>query len=380
MKYLCFYDTVVGRRKIKMASVNKINYICSALNQIGVDVELVSCSMTAPQKLSATVERLNDHTTVRFFRTAKEARWPWTKILQLIRRNITLFFYLLFNTDKGETVAVYHSLINMRCIRLAKRIKRFKLLLEVEEIYNDVFLRSNSNQRAERAFIDCAEMYLFPTNILADKVNTAHKPQAVVYGAYEAVSVPSATKKRGDKIRVAYTGSFDPNKGGLNAALEAAKYLGGSYVLHILGTDTPERVRALEEYIELHSEKDSCRICYDGVRRGKEYTDYLFGMDIGLSTQNPDAGFNDSSFPSKVISYLSCGLRVVSYPIRVLTESELHPALYYYTENTPQSIADAVKRIDLNAPYDGRAIIDSLDVSFKNQLLELRLNPEENNK
>ena len=373
MKYICYFDTVLNRRKIKMASANKVRYICEALNSIGVDVEIVSCSMTAPEAYPASVEKLNDHTDVRYFKTAKEPSTKPMKLFRMCQRNIRLFFYLLRNTNRFETVAVYHSLTNMRCVMLAKKLKGFRLLLEAEEIYNDVFERSQSSRRTEMKFLTrCADMYMFPTDVLAKKINKDNKPQAIVYGAYE--SDPSVKKPpRGDKIRVAYTGSFDPIKGGLKAALEASRYLDDRYSLDILGTDKPERVEELRRFIAEHSGKDACEIRYDGVRRGREYTDWLRGCDIGLSTQDPDASFNNTSFPSKVISYLSCDLRVVTYPIQVLTESELDGSLFYYRENTPRAIAEAVMSVDVDAPFNGAGLIAELDASFKSQLRRLNI-------
>lgn len=371
MKYLSFFDTDLNRRRIKMASANKVRYICEAFNRIGEDIEIVSCSMTAKTALPASTERLNDHTTVRYFKTAGEVRSKPAKLLQMCIRNLRLFFYLLGNTERGETVAVYHSLINMRCVSLAKRIKGFRILLEAEEIYNDVFKRSESSRKAEMRFLRGADMYLFPTEVLAEKINTEHKPQAIVYGAYEYDPNAANTRPRGDTIHVAYTGSFDPHKGGLKGALEAARHLDSRFDLNILGTDTPARVAELEQYIAEHSGVDSCIIRYDGVKKGRDYTDWLRGCDVGLSTQDPEASFNNTSFPSKVISYLSCNLRVVTYPIEVLTRSEFNDVLVYYSENTPQAIADAVMGIDYDAPYDGASVIAELDASFQNQLKAL---------
>lgn len=372
MKYLCFFDSQLNRRTMKMASVNKVHYICSALNQNGIDVEIISCSMTAPHSIPAQTERLNEHTSVKYFKTAKASKSKPAKLWQLLRRNLTIFFFLLFNTKKGETVACYHSLINMRCVSLAKKLRGFRLLLEAEEIYNDVFERSPSSRRTEMKYLQkCADMYLFPTDVLARKINIDSKPQAIVYGAYEFDGGAAKRRVSDGKIRVAYTGSFDPNKGGLSNALGAARFLDSRYSLNILGTDTPDRVETLKRYISEHSGKDSCEIRYDGVKKGKDYTDWLRGCDIGLSTQNPEASFNETSFPSKVISYLSCNLRVVAYPIQVLAESELNEALFFYRENTPQAIADAVKDIDFSLPYDGESLIARLDASFQSQLKNL---------
>ncbi|MBQ9413552.1 MAG: glycosyltransferase [Clostridia bacterium] len=370
MKYICFYDTEINRRTMKMAAVNKINYICSALHQIGFDAEIVSCSTTAPYDIPATTERINDYTTVTYFKTDKATSSKLRKITSLIRRNMALFFYLMRHTQKGETVLAYHSLSTMRCLRLAKKLKGFRLLLEAEEIYNDVFVRSSRNQKAELAFLKSAEMYLFPTAVLADKVNPDGKPQAIVYGAYEVGGETSERKSDG-KVHVAYTGSFDPNKGGLWTALEAALHLNEQYCLHILGTGTPDVMEKLNAFIDVHSGKDACEIRYDGLRQGKDYTDYLQTCDIGLSTQNPDASFNNTSFPSKVISYLGCDLRVVTYPIEVLTRSELASDLFFYETNSPEAIADTIRAIDCSVPYDGKSRIRRLDASFRRDLQSL---------
>lgn len=60
----------------------------------------------------------------------------------------------------------------MRCVYWAKKIKRFRLILEVEEIYNDVFLKSKASRRMEERFIKNADKYIFPTELLNQKLNS----------------------------------------------------------------------------------------------------------------------------------------------------------------------------------------------------------------
>lgn len=370
MKYICFFDSKTNNRPVNIAAVNKIKYICSVFNDVGTDIKIISCAMSAPEKSAATEEQLFSHTTVKYFKTNRIRHNPFWSLKEVIRRSLIVFFYLLFNTKKNEKVIVYHSLAIMRGVMLAHKLRGFHLLLETEEIYNDVYVRSKRNQKTERKFLESADSYFFPTEVLANKVNTRHKPQAIIYGAYEVKLLRSEPFSDGRK-HIAYTGSFDPNKGGLFTAIEVARYLDDSYCLHILGHGTPDATKRLNDFIEEHSGKDACEIVYDGLLNGDDYIRYLRRCDVGLSTQNPYAAFNTTSFPSKVISYLANNLRVVTFPIQVLKESEMDRLLYYYDSDSPEEIAKVIKGIDYHEPYDSQSLILALAEEFRRRISTL---------
>lgn len=370
MKYLCFFDSKPNNRPATIAAVNKIKYICSAFNEESIDVEIVSCSMTAPRSMKPETEQLSKHTSVRYFKTVKFRNSKLWKLKEMIRRSLTVFLFLLFNTKKDEKIIVYHSLAIMRSVMLAHKIKRFHLLLETEEIYNDVFVRSKRNKKTEQKFLDSADSYMFPTDILASKVNKKGKPQIIIYGAYDVKTLPSNPFNDGRK-HITYTGSFDPNKGGLTTALETARFLDANYCLHILGIGTDGAVNRLKAFIKDHSKIDACEIVYDGILSGDDYNRYLQRCDVGLSTQNPSAKFNATSFPSKVISYLANNLRVVTFPIDVLKKSEMNDLLYYYNTDSPQEIANVIKKIDYETPYDSRKVILQLEERFRADIRNL---------
>ena len=370
MKYLCFFDSKPNNRPCNIAAVNKIKYICSAFNEESIDIELISCSMSAPRSIKPQTEQIAPRTTARYFRTLKSKNNKLWKLKEIIRRSLVVFLFLLFNTKKGEKVIVYHSLAYMRSVMLAHKIKRFHLLLEAEEIYNDVFVRSKRNKKTEQKFLDSADSYMFPTEILASKVNTKGKPQAIVYGAYDVKKLTVEPFCDGRR-HITYTGSFDPNKGGLFTSLEASRFLDSGYCLHILGLGTEDAVKRLNDFISEHSKKDACEIVYDGVLSGDDYNRYLQRCDIGLSTQNPAAKFNATSFPSKVISYLANNLRVVTFPIEVLKQSEMNELLYYYNTDSPEEIARAIKEIDCDSPYDSQSVITQLEQRFREDIRNL---------
>ncbi len=366
MRYIAHYDTKPNRRGISLAAVNKINYICEALNKNGIDVEVVSAGMDAQDEFSAEREKINSKLEVKYFKTCKIRKNLINKIYRLLRRNIILFSYLIKNIKKDEQIIVYHSLALMRCIYWAKKIKKFKLILETEEIYNDVSSRSKISRRFEEKFISCADKYIFSTELLNAKNNMLSKPYSVIYGTYR-VEHDRGVSFNDDKIHVVYAGTFDPRKGGVTAAA-AAQWLPQNFHVHILGFGSEREIENIKKVVRDTNEKAQATVTYDGLLSGEEYLQFLQKCQIGLSTQNPDADFNATSFPSKILSYMSNGLRVVTIRIPAIEGAAVGQELYYYDVQTPKEIAKAIMSIDLNDGYDGREKIAKLDEEFTKDL------------
>ena len=125
----------------------------------------------------------------------------------------------------------------------------------------------------------------------------------------------------------------------------------------------------MKKHILEIDEKSKAHVIYDGLLSGEEYIRFIQSCDIGLSTQNPDAAFNATSFPSKILSYLSNGLRVVSIRIPAIEGSDVGDKLFYYDEQTPKQIADAILSVDMAQAYDSRSDIVDLSNKFQNELM-----------
>ena len=106
------------------------------------------------------------------------------------------------------------------------------------------------------------------------------------------------------------------------------------------------------------------KITYEGLIAGVEYIKFIQKCQIGLSTQNPEGNFNNTSFPSKILSYMANGLRVVSIKIPVIERAKIGKYIYYYEKQDPINIANAIKGITLDDKYDGRKIVGKLDLDF----------------
>src|SRR5690606_32357247 len=139
-----------------------------------------------------------------------------------------LFFYLIRNARKDEKILVYHSIWITIPILLAQKFKKFKIVLEVEEIYQDVKTLHPLLDKWEYKMLAQAHSYLFSTDLLPLKLKTT-KPFVVIYGSY-SVHPKIATPPTDGKIHLLYAGIIDFDKRGAVNALESAMYLPENYV------------------------------------------------------------------------------------------------------------------------------------------------------
>ena len=354
IKYISFYDFADSgiARNYSVAAANKMDYIIESLVKIGYDVEVVSASACIESGTfrwyKSRVEERQPHVKTRFFSSFR-CRSKILILLRLIWGVLQLLSYLLFCVKKGESIWVYHSLYYYNVILLAKKIKKFKLILEVEEIYRDVSPVPRYMERWECKMIDVADKFVFSTDLLNDKVNRQKKPHLVIYGTYRCEPVMS--ERHGDnKVHVVYSGTLDPNKGGAMAAAGVAASLPSTYRVHILGFGNPGEIQAIKELCEEMSGKCGAVVSYDGVL-------------------NPNAAVNNTSFPSKILSYMSNGLQVVSADIEAVRRAYgISGYIYYYRKQNPGDIANAILNVDLDNPFDTRAVVQSLDNRFVEQL------------
>lgn len=362
--YMAYYNSTNSseRRNAVLSSVNKMNYICEALENNGYNTEIVSASGATEKKFCKSKKvKLTDKTTLKLFSSLPRLN----RIVSVIDRVILktkLFLYMIKNTNKDSIVMVYHSLGYMSLVKRLKKLKGFKLIIEAEEIYGDVIGDEKTSQK-EYEFFKIADGFIFPTELLSEKVNTEKKPEVIIYGTYHIEKELPKLFSDG-KIHCVYAGTLDPRKGGAIASAESALFLNENYHIHILGFGNEKEKAETLNTIDSISKKSKAKITYDGLLSGEEYIKFIQSCDIGLSTQNPNGKYNDTSFPSKILSYMANGLRVVSVRIPVVEESGIGKCVYYYDEQTPENIAKAIKSIDFSEEYDSRETIGVLDKAF----------------
>jgi len=373
IKYIGFYEEQTSQKKrvSSLAATNKMDYIYDSLQEIGYEVCIVSPSWFNDSCIldSKIINEENQLKKKRvkfvpsFFTSNK-----LTRFLKIAFSLIWLINYFIFFVKKGEKIIMYHSPWLAFPVLLAKRIKKFYLILEVEEIYYDVSSINKFFAFFEKKIINNADAFLFSTDLLLEKVNSVkNKPNIIIYGnykVYEKLSVPL----NDGKIHLIYAGIIDSHKAGAFNALESCKFLPSNYVLHIVGFGEIEQIE--KQILEINS-VSVCKAYFYKEKKGEEYVKFCQTCHIGLSTQNIDGEYVNSSFPSKILSYLGMGLKVVSCKIDGVSNSKIGELVMYYNENKPEKIAEAILRVSSNKSINVKSQIKKLDTDFKEQLKSL---------
>lgn len=378
MKYFGYYADDRNNKNVNCApsAINKMHYISKQIANVEGKTEIISAVSPIQGSQISECYELEQGISVRYF----EASYSSYKIISIIKRVLhkaRLFNWAYKNINQGEKVIVYHSLGYMRLFKLLKKIKNFSLILEVEEIYADV-LNNQKIRKKELEFANLADAYIFPTELLDEFINKEHKPSVIIYGSYQVeknrncnIFQENLNNEPDDVIHCVYAGTLDPRKGGAVATAAAAVYLPGNYHVHILGFGSNQQIIDMKSLIKDISKRTKAKITYDGLLTGEDYIRFIQSCDIGLSTQDPTAAFNTTSFPSKILSYLANGLRVVSINIPVIEQSAVGDMLYYYTEQNPEQIANAIKSVNIDGDYDSRGRVSKLASNFEQDLRTL---------
>jgi hypothetical protein len=371
IKYIGFYDEQPSQKKrvSSLAAINKMDYICDSLQEIGCEVYIISPSWfedsyTLNLKITINEENKHKKKNIKFvpsFFTSNKL----TRVLKIAFSLLWLTNYLVFFVKKGEKIIVYHSPWLAFPVLLAKRIKKFYLILEVEEIYYDVSSINKIFTFFEKKIINNADAFLFSTDLLQEKVNgIKNKPNIIIYGNYKVYEELNLPLNDG-KIHLVYAGIIDSHKAGAFNAIESALYLNENYVMHIIGFG---EVELLKSRIEEINKTSKCKVIFDGTKYGDEYIKYCQQCHIGLSTQKMDGAYLETSFPSKILSYLGMGLRVVSCYVGCVAKSEIGDQVSYYKEDTPNAIAESILNIDMSIANNNKLKIKLLDEKFVSNL------------
>lgn len=375
--YLGYYDLPDGKTDVVLAATNKMSYIIDVLAESGYGVEIISASTNKRgEKYIGGTRQVRDGVCLTTF----SSNFGKNRFARVVKRRIffnRLKSYLKKQIAEGDTVLIYHSLGYYKLYKWLITQLKANVILEAEEIYTDVGKTRFVTREKEKQALSYANAYIFPTRLLDEKVNKAHKPSVIIHGTYgveadRKCEFGDIELRKQDKriIHCVYAGTFDPRKGGAIAAA-AAEFLPENYHIHILGFGSDVEIQNMKDMIADISSRSKATVSYDGLLSGEDYIRFIQSCDIGLSTQNPNAAFNATSFPSKILSYMANGLRVVSIRIPAIESSAIGDYMYYYDTQTPEAIAKAVMTVDVSDDYDGRKIISQLDSGFRSELVKL---------
>lgn len=377
IKYIGFYNPLNNEfnRVGTLAAINKMNYISDSIINAGYSVNIVSPSWINDSYGNSKHEKLSVSQIAPYKKVTLISSWGTknkiSRNLKIIYSLVWLFFWLLKNVKANEKILAYHSPWLALPLILAKKIKKFKLILEVEEIYSDVSSIHPFFDKLESKIFKNADCFLFSTDLLSKKIDNKGC-FIVIYGDYKTYNRIEQPINDG-KIHLVYAGIIDSHKAGAFNAAEVALYLNEKYVIHIIGFG---EIELLKKRIKQINQIANCKVSFDGSLQGDDYVRYCQKCHIGLSTQKMDGKYLETSFPSKILSYLGMGLIVVSSNIKCVTLSKVGSIMHYYSEENPQAIAETIKNINVLKDYDSIDLLKKMDLEFIRNIKKM-LNNEE---
>lgn len=369
IKYIGFYDTSKNKdenRNYFLSATNKMNYVANSLIKAGYKVQIISPSWTNNNKFyKAKKMEISKNITVKLFPTIPRG-YSYFKVLSSFFSNICLFLFLLKNIQRNEKIIVYHSLSLIWPLSIIIKIKKAKMILEVEEIYSEVWKQKKNSNKKEMNYFLLADKFILVSDKLKNKFNKDRS--IVLYGEYRMADNLYVNKREKDVIKLVYAGTIDEFKGGALKAVKAMEFLPDNYKLTIMGFGSSKDKNKLEEEIK-RINKDCLKIkCkFIGIKTGKKYDEILFNCNIGLNSQNTGEYMN-SAFPSKILSYLSHDLIVVSTNVTSIVNSKLAPLIYFTNDDSPEELAKTISTIDINKSNRNSEFVKQLDDEFVENL------------
>lgn len=322
------------------AAQSKVDYLRSILSKYNIITVCINCSLTVDNSLFLP-KKIKDDKGICQVLLSKSSKKRFLLPICGVIMLISVFLYVLFYISSKDIVILYHSIYYDNIIAFFKKIKKFKIVYEVEEIYADVRDRGIGR---EREIIKCksvADAYIFPTELLDEIINDNNdKKSVIIYGAYSPQN-NIREKNSSNRIVVVYSGTLMKGKGA-REAIECARSLDDRFEIRIIGYGNSDEIKTIKEMIEKNT--SSCRVVFDGMKNGDDFVRYISNCDIGLCIQPNDNRFNATSFPSKILNYFNCGLNVVATRIEALSKSQLADYMFFAKDSSPEEVAKAIQQ------------------------------------
>ena len=186
VKCLVHYDlpNSPDKRRCSLPGYTKSNYIFHCLKRLEYENHILSASPTTGRDdVNGRTLRLDERTVLELLPSKGRRGKVHNAVVGFLFRE-RLFRRLKELVQDGDTLWVYHSTGLMRELRRLKKARRFRLILEMEELYGDIRLSPKTTAK-EKEIAALADAFIFPTEELNAMVNVHGKPYAVSHGTYE---------------------------------------------------------------------------------------------------------------------------------------------------------------------------------------------------
>ena len=319
-----------------------MDYFLYCLQQLGIETKVWSYCLAKKSVCRSRKGVTTYGQPLKYATTFKPSIKGLTQLF-LFLLQLQLFFRLLFAKD-NEIFFIYHERFYAPVIKLAKRIRKLRIVIDIEEIYSIHAQLSDDKIKSEIDYLKSFDRFTLANENLASELELKAGHYVICNGVYAPLQCHKKQSKK-DVIEVLYAGTFDKNKGGALAAIKAFDVLDDKFRLHICGFGSEAEINEVKDAIaSINNIKGYQAIVYEGfvANSSQRYTDLLERCDVGLSTQNNTGKYNATSFPSKIFEYLRHGIKVVSTRIPGSENLPISRYLTFIESNTANNIANGI--------------------------------------
>lgn len=340
--YIGWYitDNEWGQYKANVPGMMKMRYVADQIKKTTDDLHILSFADKQNCFLYGLKNIVNDGLTIHYTGGCNYSGNLGKYINTLIKK-IYFVLYVIFYASNKDLIVLYHSYAYTKLLAKLQKIVRRNIVIEVEEIYGYNAIKDMPWVDDEIAQIKKFNKFTCVNDGIPQVLGLKKDDYVVIYGAG---IFPERTAQRFDdgKIHVVYSGTIEGKKMGAMSAVEAAKCFSSKYKLHISGFGKPENIDILKKRIEeINKEVGEERIKYEGFLSEQDMHKLMFSCHIGLSPNVLRPNFANSTFPSKVVTYMCHDLSVViSYATAY--DFPISEGWVFYREQTPECIASAV--------------------------------------
>lgn len=349
IKYIGGYDIIRPDgmlREYSLAGAKKMDYLVSVLNSLGYGVDILS-------PIHVKVSFGGFYPGIRMQLTKQNrlilplsfgSKNILLKVFRALYENIWLFFYLIVHCSTNEKILVYHSYLYAWPIVLAHKIKNLEIILEIEEKYAEIW-----NIGTYKSFKENMMLSFVKKNtsiVVSESLSNllGLKNTVVCYGSYNTAN-SLKPREKDNRVKLVFSGYVDKARGSAFLSIEAMRYLPDCYDLVLSGTINKEDEDELYSLIEDVNNILGRQACvHVGVLDDVKFSELLQKSDIALNPQK-EGDYSKFLFPSKILTYMSYGLPVVSTPGESIIQSSVADLIVFSKGYSPKDIADAIKNV-----------------------------------
>lgn len=374
--YISYFldENEISGRKLEVAAQSKIKYIINSIKRAEFKVNVVSTALTTDKsRYSRSKELIIDSKEKHIYLSALGSRSFLEKKIKLIFMQVQLLIYLIREVKEDDIIIFYHALNYISILKLIKKIKSNKLIIEFNDLYALHFTDKDKIsivEKKEKSIFKIVDGYLLASPYMRNLIQN-EKPNIISYGSYETKDIKS--KIYADKINVVYTGVIENLRNAATLVAKTALFLSDDYVIHVAGYGTETNISDFINLVDsINKEKGYEAIKYHGLLLGNDFEKLLDSCHISLNAHaysKENLWKSRYSFPSKIPLNMSHDLYLVSYNMEIIKNSPFSEFTEYFSEFSPSIVAKAIERckneiLSSKKNKTPKDIISNLDKNF----------------